>query len=284
MDWFFRLLALLPLGVLHALGASLGWAVFLLSPSYRRHVLGNMAQASMPLTLLPSAIAGAGRMAAELPWVWLAGPRRRLASIRWKGLELIESSLALGRGVVYLTPHMGCFEILPTAHAHWIAPRFGPITVLYRRPRSAAMDRIVKEVRSVPGVHAMPASTAGVRSLFRVLKHGGAVGLLPDQVPEPGLGVWAPFFGRPAYTMTLAVRLARRAGAPVLLVFGERLTWGRGYLIHVRELALPRELDDDEAVGLMNRQLEELIQIDPAMYLWGYARYKQPSPKSSETS
>lgn len=83
--------------------------------------------------------------------------------------------------------------------------------------------------------------------------------------------------------MTLAVRLARRAGAPVLLVFGERLTWGRGYLIHVRELALPHEFEDDEAVSLMNRQLEELIRSDPAMYLWGYARYKQPSQKSSAT-
>jgi KDO2-lipid IV(A) lauroyltransferase len=284
MDWLFRLLAMLPLGVLHSLGVCLGWAVFLLSPTYRRHVRDNMAQAGIPTSLLPAAIAAAGKMAAELPWVWLAGSKRRLASIRWDGLELIESSLALGRGLVYLTPHMGCFEILPPAHAHWIAPRFGPITILYRRPRAVAMERIVRAARAVPGVHAVPVSTAGVRALFRVLKHGGAVGLLPDQVPEPGLGVWAPFFGRPAYSMTLAVRLARRANAPMLMVFGERLSWGRGYVVHVRKFALPRDVDDEVAVGLMNRQLEELIRCDPAMYLWGYARYKQPTRKTGGDS
>ena len=117
---------------------------------------------------------------------------------------------------------------------------------------------------------------AGVKQLIKALKSGQCVGLLPDQVPPEGLGVWAPFFDKPAYTMTLSARLALQTGAVVLVAWGERLSWGRGYVVHVSPLALVLSKDMGVAAAQINRAMELLILQKPQQYLWGYARYKKP--------
>jgi KDO2-lipid IV(A) lauroyltransferase len=100
--------------------------------------------------------------------------------------------------------------------------------------------------------------------------------LLPDQVPPLGMGLWVPFFGREAYTMTLAARLAQQTGAAVLVAWGERLPWGRGYRVHVTPLLAALPPDSVLAAGVINQAMEALIRSCPQQYLWGYARYKQP--------
>lgn len=277
----FFLLGKLPLRWLHVLGSLFGWLLHWASPSMRRDLARNASLAGLTARQMSQAIAHAGRMVAELPWVWSAGPERLRQAIAWDGLELIETALAKGKGVIYLTPHIGCFEALPAAHALWLAPRFGPITVLYRPSRSEALDALAKAARAMPGVQVAPTSTAGVRSLLRALKQGGAVGLLPDQVPEEGLGVWAPFFGQPAYTMTLVGSLARHTGAPVLLVCGERMPQGQGFRVRVRPIQLALEDSAEALAASMNRHLEALILEYPSMYLWSYARYKSPARRAA---
>ena len=110
------------------------------------------------------------------------------------------------------------------------------------------------------------------------MRKGETVGLLPDQVPPQGLGVWAPFFGQPAYTMTLAARLAQQTGAAVMLAWGERLPWGRGYVVHFEPLIESLGPPDDlaQSATVINRAMEQLIMRCPQQYLWGYHRYKQP--------
>jgi KDO2-lipid IV(A) lauroyltransferase len=118
------------------------------------------------------------------------------------------------------------------------------------------------------------ADISGVRALFRALKRGEAIGLLPDQVPSQGEGEWVDFFGRPAYTMTLSGRLAQTSGATVLLSFAERLPHGQGYILRFE----PLTLDFSKPVSLqINTALERVIAISPAQYLWSYNRYKVPS-------
>ena len=112
--------------------------------------------------------------------------------------------------------------------------------------------------------------------MLKALKSGEAVGLLPDQVPPQGLGVWAPFFGRQAYTMTLSTRLAQQTGATILLAWGERLPWGRGYRVHFRPWAGAVADDPASAAAQVNAHMEGLIRECPRQYLWGYARYKHP--------
>jgi KDO2-lipid IV(A) lauroyltransferase len=265
----FRILAVAPLPVLHALGAAMGWLAFLLSPTYRRRFLANASQGGYTLSRVQGAVAEAGKMGAEAARLWFGGPVR----IEWEHPELIEATLAQQRGLIFLTPHLGCFEITAQAYAQ----RFGPVTVLYRPARKAWLRELIDTARSRENLATAPATLAGVRQMLRVLKGGGVIGLLPDQVPPEGLGVWAPFFGRDAYTMTLPFRLAQQTGAVLLLIWGERLSWGRGYRVRVRpwqggELAA----DPVAAASQVNAAMEQLVRECPQQYLWGYARYKTP--------
>jgi len=265
----FRSLAGLPLPLLHALGAALGWAAFLLSPTYRRRFLANAGQAGFRFADVRGAVAEAGRMVGEVPRLWFGAP----LPVTWEGGELIEEALRRGRGILFLTPHLGCFEV--TAQGY--AAAFGPITVLYRPARKAWLRDLVDTSRQRPNLRAAPTTLAGVRQMLRALKAGEAVGLLPDQVPPQGQGVWAPCFGRPAYTMTLPARLAAQTSATILLVWGERLAGGRGVRVHVRPwTGEAGGADPVAAATALNAGMESLVRECPRQYLWGYARYKQP--------
>lgn len=276
MQQLFRLTARLPLPLLHALGGLLGWLVYLASPTYRRRFQENSGLAGLSAAQSRAAIAGNGRMVTEIPWLWLRPQADKKARLGWKGIERVEAALAQGHGAILMTPHLGSFEAAAQAVAASLAPRFGAMTVLYKPSRTPWFDAILSEVRSAPGLQPAPTSLAGVRVLLKALKEGRMIGLLPDQVPPQGMGVWAPFFGRPAYTMTLAARLSRQTGAPLLMVWGDRLPHGRGYDIHVEPIQLPEGSDNEVAATALNRQMEALIRRRPDMYLWGYARYKQP--------
>jgi len=264
----FRLLALLPLPVLHAVGAALGWVTFLGSGTYRRRFLENARQAGYGLAQIRSAVAETGKLLAELPRLWFGRP----VAIEWEGVELISDAQAQGRGIVFLTPHLGCFEV----SAQGYAARFGRVTVLYRPARKPWLRDLVDSARGRANLATAPTTLAGVRQMLKALKNGEAVGLLPDQVPPEGLGLWAPFFGRDAYTMTLSTRLAQQTGAAILLAWGQRLPWGRGYRVHFRRWQGTVADDPASAAAQVNAQMEDLIRECPQQYLWGYARYKQP--------
>lgn len=275
MRLLFQFLSRFPLPVLHAGGWLLGWVTFLLSGRYRRRLLAHVRQAGFSGRVALAAVGEAGKMVAELPRLWLGRPVR----LDWEGEAAIEAAQAHGSGVLYLTPHLGCFEI--TAQA--LAQRYGatmPITVLFRPARQPWMSDLVAHARQRPGLHTAPTTLAGVKQLIKALKSGQAVGLLPDQVPPEGQGVWAPFFGREAYTMTLSARLAHSAGAQVVLIWGERLGWGRGYRVHARPFdpthAVPLSGDPAVSAQQINAAMEALIRECPQQYLWSYARYKQP--------
>jgi KDO2-lipid IV(A) lauroyltransferase len=274
------------LGFLHALGALLGWAGYGLSASYRRRVRTHAALAGLGAADRRAAVAEAGRMVAEMPLLWLRPSGQPVQPpVQWQHAELIERALEAGRGVVMLTPHLGSFEVIAQAYAE----RFGarqPMTALYRPARKAWLRELEATARNRPGLLTAPASLAGVRQMIRALRQGQTVGLLPDQVPPDGMGVWAPFFGRPAYTMTLASRLALQTGAAVLLTLCERLPGSSGWRIRVFELPEPLPAaaafgaDDaahqTECAAVMNRAMEYLIRQCPTQYLWGYNRYKAP--------
>ena len=280
MTILFRALSRCPLWFLHVVGAVLGWLTYWASPSYRRRFIENVRQAGITPAAARPAIAAAGRMVAELPFLWLrpaAEPIR--PALYWEGDTLIVDALRERRGIVLLTPHMGSFEVAAQAVAQRFAAEFGPITVLYRPARKAALRALMDESRARPGVTTAPASLAGVRLMIRALRRGEAVGLLPDQVPPDGMGVWVPFFGKPAYTMTLAARLVQQTGAVPLLIWGERLPRGAGYTVRVSALgeALPTtDPTQAESAAIINRAMERLIRQCPQQYLWGYHRYKTP--------
>lgn len=273
------LLAGFPLRFMHVCGAAAGWLTFWLSASYRRRFRSQAAQAGVPWVRARPAIGHAGRMLAELPFLWTRPVEARLGDlVRWRGEDLLEAALARRRGLVLLTPHLGGFEIMAQAYAERYGQGEQPMTVLYRPARKAWLRDLVDRSRTRPGLDAAPASLSGVRQMIRALRRGETVGLLPDQVPPDGLGVWAPFFGRPAYTMTLASRLVQQTGAGWLLAACERLPGGRGYVIHIEvpPQALPADGDPAQSAAVINHAMEHLILRHPEQYLWGYHRYKKP--------
>ncbi len=260
-----RLIARLPLRGFHTVGGLLGWAVYALAPRYRRRLRENL-QGSGRVTsaMVRRAAAEAGKTVAELVPLWFREPGAVNGLVRdCDGWQEVEQALARRQGILFLTPHLGCFEI----SARYGAQRM-PMTVLYRPPRKAWLEPWMAAGRR--GMGLAPANVGGVRRLLRALKRGEAVGLLPDQVPSAGDGAWAPFFGRPAYTMTLAERLRQATGCAVILAFAERLPQGRGYRLHLVRHDATLEPET------LNRALEALIRRRPEQYLWGYHRYKAP--------
>ncbi|MDP2015195.1 lysophospholipid acyltransferase family protein [Hydrogenophaga sp.] len=272
MHFLFRALSLLPLPVLHALGWVLGWASFLLSGRYRRRLLAHAKQAGFSSGVALASVGEAGKLVAELPRLWLGAPVR----VEWDGAELIDAAQASGAGVLFLTPHLGCFEITAQAYARRFGARH-PMTVLFRPARQPWLRDLVAGARQRPGLLAAPTTLAGVKQLIKALRGGDVVGLLPDQVPPDGQGIWAPFFGRDAYTMTLSARLAQSGDTQILVSWGERLSWGRGFRVHVRPFGA---LDSDALVAArqINQAMEALVRECPAQYLWSYDRYKSPRP------
>jgi KDO2-lipid IV(A) lauroyltransferase len=268
--FIFRFLSIFSLRQLHALGAGLGWLVYALSPSHRKRLRTNLEHAGYAQHL-HAAIAEAGKAIIELAFVWCAKPERVARHASVENWEYVQATLDAGRGIVFLTPHLGCFEMT----AQQIALHT-PLTVMYRPPRQAALKPLVEGARARHNLHLAPANMSGVRILAKTLRRGEPIGVLPDQVPQEGEGVWAPFFGRNAYTMTLPAKLAQMAKAAVILVYAERLPKGRGFV--VRFVPFDGTLDGDAAAqaGAINRAMEKLIAACPAQYFWSYNRYKKP--------
>jgi len=261
---------------MHMLGSVGGWQAWFFSGPYRRRFLNNARQAGLGWRAVIGAVGHAGRMSAELPRLWLG----KTPALVWADDRAAVEAYGSGQGVLFLTPHMGCFEIAAQALALRFSQKHGPGTVLYRPSRHAGLNEIMALARQRPGLEAVPTTLAGVRQMIKALRSGRAVGLLPDQVPPEGMGRWAPFFGQSAYTMTLAARLALQTGARVVLIWGERLPWGRGYRLHTQVLGHALSADLDTAVVQINQAMERLILQCPSQYIWGYARYKTPRKAS----
>lgn len=272
----FRLIALLPLRILHSLGALIGHITFAVIKEYASRTKENLRQAHLFsdekhfTELLNQTIGEAGKGIVELPWVW-GRPLEQVCSTvqSCQGWEHVEAARARGKGIIFLTPHWGCFEVVGL----YIGQKL-PLTCLYRSPKQRWLEKIMRGGRERGLAKLATADISGVRMLFKALKRGEAIGLLPDQVPSQGEGEWVDFFARPAYTMTLSGRLAQSSGATVLLSIAERLPHGAGYALHFE----PLPLDFSRPVPLqINTALERVIAISPAQYLWSYNRYKIPS-------
>jgi Kdo2-lipid IVA lauroyltransferase/acyltransferase len=266
----FRLLSGMPLPVLHGLGSVLGWLVYLASPSYRRRMKDNITRAGYAGSL-SAAISEAGKNILELPFVWCARPERVLATAHIQDWEVVQSALDAKRGIIFLTPHLGCFEILAQKVASIV-----PVTVMYRPPKKSALKPLVEDARARNNLGLAPATMSGVRTLLKTLKQGKLIGILPDQVPQEGEGVWADFFGKPAYTMTLPAKLQQMTGAPIILSYAERLPGGKGFVL--RFVRFDDELNGTpaEQARAINAGMEALIARCPSQYFWSYNRYKAP--------
>jgi KDO2-lipid IV(A) lauroyltransferase len=272
-----RLLARLPLGWYHVLGGWLGWLVYWASPRYSSRLRANLRASGVYAgeadfqRILRSAIVEAGRQGIEILPLWFRPQEQVTRLVRsCAGEQEVIDAYREGRGVILLTPHLGCFEI----SAIYAAERF-PITVLYRPPHIRWVNKLILAGRGRGQEKLAPANLKGVRLLFKALKNGESIGVLPDQVPSAGEGAWVDFFGRPAYTMTLIGRLCESLNPAVFLAVATRLPRGSGYEIEVSRVA--GSLAGEAGVRRMNAAVEAAVRKHPDQYLWSYNRYKHPA-------
>ena len=263
-------LAFLPLPILHKLGTGLGWLLFYSMPSARLEARKNILQSDLFSGDIESAVKKhfyfLGQSILETPYLWHCSNQKIEQLIKARhGWDAIKTSLDTGKGIIFLTPHMGCFEITSLY--------FGltqPISVLYRPPRLQWLERLMISGRERNHINLAPANVKGVRTLMQALKKGEAIGILPDQMPKKGEGEWANFFNKPAYTMTLASKLAVKTGASVIMAFGERLENGKGFVLHLTEL----QQGQIDTPALLNESIEQQVRMRPEQYFWSYRRFK----------
>ena len=265
-----KTLALLPLPVIHSMGKALGWILHICNSNSADIQKKNLRQSGLygneaeVKRVINTNIGETGKAILETLAIWQWPQEKLLPLVKiWHDWHLVEEALAKGKGLIFLTPHLGCFEITSIYYA-----AHHPITVLFRPPKKSWLAPLIDAGRSKGQVKLAPANVQGVRALMQALKRGEAIGILPDQIPAEGEGEWADFFGKPAYTITLASKLAEKTGAPVIMVFGERLEHGQGYAIHITPIS------SIATPALLNQAIESQIRQKPEQYLWRYNRFK----------
>jgi Kdo2-lipid IVA lauroyltransferase/acyltransferase len=273
---------MLPLSWVHAIGAAIGNLVYAASSKVRDRAKANVANSGLASQRIDktarASLAHSGRTACELSHAWLRPLDEIEALIKEvRGWELVERARvgAEGqpRGIIFVTPHLGGYDIA----GRYLGLRL-PMTVLYREPKLKALEPLMKAGRDRGGAETVPTGISGVKGLLKALKSGRSIIVLPDQAPHGGDGVWAPFFGKPAFTMTLVARLAQSTGAAVLYFTGERLQKGYGFRLHIIEPEQPFTQTDKLAdAANVNRMVERMIALCPEQYLWSYNRYKKPA-------
>ena len=260
-----------------------------MNPGYRAQFCSNVQQAGLDFSLAKPAIAEAGRLVAELPKLWLR-PHKPPAlqnpkmNVTLHGAALAKEAFAKGKGVIFFGAHCGCFELMPQLLAEVFGPTHGDITAIYRPARQPGLAAVELATRPRPFLAVLPGSLSAIRAMHKALKANRAVAMLTDQVPPEGLGVWSPFFGKPAYTMTLAARLALQSGAALVPVVCDRLARGSGYVVTIlppldllEGAALGAAIPSvDAVVARINQSVEAMVRRNPGQYLWGYGRYKKP--------
>lgn len=278
MIFLFKLLARLPLPVLHGLGIALGWLIYWAPGRHSGRMRNNVFASGLCAPgrdcrrLLRRSIGEAGKAITELLPVWLRPYDRVLKLVKGtSGWEHIDAARAAGKGVIVIAPHIGCFEMINLYYASQ-----HPFTALYKPPRQPVLEALMLAGRQRGQAKLVPTDLSGVRAQLAALKRHEAIGILPDQVASSGDGVWAPFLGRPAYTPTLTASLQRKTGAAAFFVVAERLSWGRGYHLHVTPVAETYPENKTEAAIRINQGVEAVVRRFPAQYLWSYNRHKRP--------
>jgi len=266
------LFSCIPLLLTQVIGILIGYIFHMTNKESRFLLIENLTRSNIyknPVSLnkaINKNIRETGKTIMESLAIWSSQQSRVLSWVKEvQGLDEIHKAHIRKKGIIFISPHLGCYEIASIYYGSKY-----PLTVLYRPPRKKWLEKLIKDGRKKGFQTLAPTNNTGIKLILKSLNNNEAVGILPDQVANKGEGEWAEFFGRPAFTMVLVSRLAKKTGATVIMTFGERLDIGKGFKIHFkaipsRNISSPRKL---------NKALEEIIKKAPEQYLWNYDKYK----------
>ena len=276
------LVSLIPLFFIQLIGVLIGHLFNFLNLRSRDILVDNLTNSNIYSNksdlkrAINTNIGETGKTILEAFAIWTSKEKRILGWIKEvKGLDAIEKAQKNKKGIIFLTPHLGCYEITSI----YYGSKF-PLTVLYRPPRQKWLINLIKKGRQKGFQTLAPTDKSGVKKILNALKKNEAIGILPDQAANKGEGEWVDFFGRPAYTMVLVSKLVNKTGANVIMTFGERLGNGKGFKVHFETI-------DPDAVSTpskLNKLLEREIRKAPTQYLWNYDKHKGYEAKIKKTT
>lgn len=269
-------LSWIPLPLVHGLAFIFGTLLYLFPNSLKKTATKNINICLPELShherkqLLRETLIENSKTILEMGTLWLwSNTRLQKLNKGVVGLENWQNAIDKAKGIIFATPHLGSWE-----YAGFFDQT--PLTILYRPPKLTSFGDFMLNARMRTGNILIPTTASGVKTLYKNIKKGGWAAILPDQ--EPGsTGVFAPFFGIQTNTMNLLNKLAQRTGAEVVFVYAERLSWGRGYIMHFLDCDQQAITDPDpiKAASELNRGVELCVRQLPAQYQWTYKRFKK---------
>lgn len=280
-----HILSWLPWSAIQFLGWLLGTLLARIPCRVRRDALINIRlclphlNAQEQLTLRHNAMLQFGCTFVEMAALWLWPISQVLSLIREEtGIELLQ--INSNEALILLTPHLGAWELAGL----YVAARC-KITSMYRPLANKCLDQLIYTARQRNGAQLVPDNSSGIKRLLRVVKDGGCIGILPDQVTREESGsMFAPFFNVPAVTMLLVAGLARRSKARVVFVYAERLPKNAGFHIHCFQAPLGIDAEDEKvAAAALNCGIEQCIMTCPEQYQWNYRRFRR-RPNVADTT
>lgn len=275
--YFLKFFSRLSLPANHRLGRLIGKLAWYFPTRARKislknlHIYSQSGNQAPVSQLCKQSLQHTGCAFTELGALWL-WPRDRIFTLikEVEGRQHVETALSSGKGVIFITPHIGSWEMIGL----YVASHFN-LTTMYKAHRIESVSEIMKRGRARFGGQYVAANTQGLAQLMKALRAGNSVGLLPDQDPGYDSGIFTPLFGIQTNTMTLVAKMASKTNAPILACYSERLPHGSGYKIVFRPaIELPAD-DITSAVTAMNKEVENVIRACPQQYLWSYPRFKR---------
>ena len=266
-----RLQSMLPLSINQWIGRCLGSANYYLDTRSALVTKQNLSLCLPNLspqevnTLAHRSLRHTGMTILETPSVWLSDSVRTTAWLgRIENEHLLDEALASGKGTLVVLPHLGNWEMFNVYFA-----TKGEMTALYQPPRQDWLKPFMEKIR---GDNLVPTNRQGLATLYRKLKQGKVVTVLPDQVPATG--AYAPFFGQMALTDRLVPRMLQKTGARAIVC----IVYREAGKFNVRFDEVEADLyanDIIESLSALNFSVEKSVRDKLAQYQWEYKRFRE---------
>lgn len=284
-----RLVSHLPRRLAFRIGTFIGWAGFHVAGRTRRLALQGLAvgfpekSETERLAIARAMFIHYGRAAGELVTVRKYDPDLE-SYVELRDPELLRDVMARKKGMVYVTGHLGTWEL----NGRRIARYCGESAVIAKAGHDRRLNALAEESRASGMMETLWREEPSTgRAMIRILRAGKGLGLLIDQ-DTAVQNVFAPFFGRLAATPRAAADLALRFGAAVVVGTIHRKGDGpdAGHLLELTEVPYDPAPSDREAEVLRitaecNRALEDAIRRHPEEWVWMHQRWKTPPPARS---
>ena len=275
-----KLFSRLPLRLCQAIGRCIGTLLYHTNSRITQTIRTNICRCQPFLRpqdieqLVKQATQHTFIRAAEMPWFWYQ-PRQKVLDkiIKISGEEDVIAACKETKhgGAMILLPHTGAWEAVNLYNA-----THRKCAALFKLPTHPAQIAVIKHIRERLGTEMFPISENGVLGLFKAIKKGKWAGIFPDHAPGENGGIFVPFMGIPAQTMTLVPKILHKTLTPAFITYAERLPKGQGFHLHYVPVDSSCYSDNIiTATTALNRSVEACVTHLPEQFEWHYKRFRR---------